>query len=88
MKTALFSLMVLLLGLAAGPALAVEPSEILKDPVLEIRAREISKGLRCLVCQNQSIDDSNAELARDLRVVVRERLTAGDSDTAVIDYVV
>ncbi|MBL6957904.1 MAG: cytochrome c-type biogenesis protein CcmH [Rhodospirillales bacterium] len=88
MTTRLLSLLVMLAGLFIAPALAVEPSEILKDPVLETRAREISKGLRCLVCQNQSIDDSNAELARDLRVVVRERLTAGDSDTAVIDYVV
>ena len=78
----------LALVLLAFPALAVEPDEILKDPVLETRAREISKNLRCLVCQNQSIDDSNAELARDLRVLVRERLVAGDSDTAVVDYVV
>lgn len=67
---------------------AVEPDEILSDPVLESRAREISQGLRCLVYQNQSIDDSNAELARDLRVLVRERLVAGDSDAAVVDYVV
>jgi cytochrome c-type biogenesis protein CcmH len=67
---------------------AVEPSEMLDDPVLEQRAREISKGLRCLVCQNQSIDDSNAGLARDLRILVRERLTAGDSDQEVIDYIV
>ncbi len=72
----------------AVPAGAVEPSEILDDPLLELRARDISKNLRCLVCQNQSIDDSNAELARDLRVLVRQRLTAGDSDSAVIDYVV
>lgn len=70
------------------PALAVEPDEILDDPALEARARDLSAGLRCLVCQNQSIDDSNAELARDLRVLVRERLVAGDSDDAVIDYVV
>jgi cytochrome c-type biogenesis protein CcmH len=61
---------------------------MLADPVLETRAREISKDLRCLVCQNQSIDDSNAELARDLRVLVRRRLVAGDSDNQVIDYVV
>jgi cytochrome c-type biogenesis protein CcmH len=78
----------LVLCLAAVSAGAVEPSEILSDPVLETRAREISKELRCLVCQNQSIDDSNAELARDLRVLVRERLTQGDSDSEVIDYVV
>ena len=69
-------------------ALAVNPTEILKDPTLEARAREISKGLRCLVCQNQSIDDSDATLARDLRILVRERLTAGDSDTQVVDYLV
>lgn len=71
-----------------GDALAVEPGEILKDPVLEQRARELSKGLRCLVCQNQSIDDSNAPLAKDLRVLVRERLTAGDTNDQVIDFVV
>jgi len=68
------------------PALAVEPDEVLKDPVLEGRARELSKELRCLVCQNQSIDDSAAPLAKDLRIVVRERLTAGDSNAQVIDY--
>lgn len=66
---------------------AVLPDEMLKDPNLETRARDISKDLRCLVCQNQSIDDSDAALARDLRVIVRERLTAGDSDTQVIDFV-
>ncbi|HIF60199.1 MAG TPA: cytochrome c-type biogenesis protein CcmH [Rhodospirillales bacterium] len=69
-------------------ALAVDPGEILKDPNLEKRARSISKGLRCVVCQNQSIDDSDAQLARDLRILVRNRIVAGDSDTAVIDYVV
>ena len=69
-------------------ALAVDPGEILKDPDLEKRARSISKGLRCVVCQNQSIDDSDAQLARDLRILVRNRIVAGDSDTAVIDYVV
>ena len=66
---------------------AVLPDEMLKDATLETRARDISKDLRCLVCQNQSIDDSDAALARDLRVIVRERLTAGDSDTQVIDFV-
>ncbi|MHB1101372.1 MAG: cytochrome c-type biogenesis protein [Devosia sp.] len=71
-----------------GPALAVNPDEILADPALEARARAISANLRCLVCQNQSIDDSDAELARDLRVIVRERLVAGDSDEAVTQYVV
>ena len=72
----------------ATAALAVNPDEILADPALEARAREISTNLRCLVCQNQSIDDSDAELARDLRIIVRERLTAGDSDEAVVQYVV
>lgn len=67
--------------------LAVEPDEILQDPVLEQRAREISKELRCVVCQNQDIDSSNAGVARDLRILVRERLVAGDSDEEVIDYV-
>ncbi len=78
----------LVLCLAAVSAGAVNPDEMLDDPVLEARAREISKGLRCLVCQNQSIDDSDANLARDLRVLVRERLAAGDGDGQVIDYVV
>ena len=76
-----------LAGLAA-PALAVRPSEVLDDPALEERARKLSAGLRCMVCQNQSIDDSDAELAGDLRVLVRERLLAGESDEEVIDYVV
>jgi cytochrome c-type biogenesis protein CcmH len=73
---------------AAGHAVAVQPDEILKDPVLERRARDISAGLRCLVCQNQSIDDSDAPLAKDLRVLVRERLQSGDSDRQVRDFVV
>jgi cytochrome c-type biogenesis protein CcmH len=73
--------------MTAGAALAVEPDEILKDPALETRARSISSGLRCLVCQNQSIDDSNAPLARDLRLLVRERLKAGDSDAQVMQFV-
>jgi cytochrome c-type biogenesis protein CcmH len=72
---------------AGSAALAVEPDEILPDAALEARAREISSGLRCLVCQNQSIDDSNAPLARDLRLLVRERLKAGDSDTQVMRFV-
>jgi len=76
------------LPLAAAPALALEPEERLEDPLLEQRARELSKGLRCVVCQNQSIDDSNAELAQDLRRVVRERLVVGDTNDEVIDYVV
>ncbi len=69
-------------------ALAVEPDEILDDPVLEGRARELSEDIRCLVCQNESIDSSNAELAKDLRILVRERLVAGDSDQEVLDYLV
>ena len=75
--------------LIAGPAaFAVEPDEILSDPVLEGRARALSAELRCLVCQNQSIDDSNAPLARDLRLLVRERLKAGDNDSQIMDYIV
>ena len=73
---------------AATPALAVQPDEILTDPALEARARAISAGLRCLVCQNQSIDDSDAPLARDLRILVRDRLKAGDSDKQIVDFVV
>ena len=73
--------------IAAAPAFAVEPDEILSDAKLEARARAISAGLRCLVCQNQSIDDSNAPLARDLRLLVRERLKAGDSDAQVMQFV-
>jgi cytochrome c-type biogenesis protein CcmH len=74
--------------LAAQPAIAVQPDEILKDPALESRARALSRELRCMVCQNQSIDDSDAPLARDLRVLVRERLTTGDSDSQVVDFLV
>ena len=70
----------------AAPALAVQPDEILPNAGLEARARNLSKELRCMVCQNQSIDDSDAPLARDLRVLVRERLIAGDSDTEVLDF--
>lgn len=82
-------LMAMLLAIGiAWPAFAVQPDEILEDPVLEERARELSKGLRCLVCRNESIDESNAELARDLRILVRERLVAGDSDEQVIAYLV
>lgn len=74
--------------LMAGAALAVQPDEMLADPALEARARELSKGLRCLVCRNESIDESNAELARDLRILVRERIALGDDDTEVIDFLV
>lgn len=69
------------------PALAVQPDEILSDPALEARARSISKQLRCLVCQGEDIDESNAELARDLRILVRERLKAGETDAQVLDFV-
>ena len=74
--------------LLAVPAFAVQPEEILPDPALEARARELSKLLRCPVCQGENIDDSNADISRDLRLLVRERLLAGDSNDAVIDYVV
>lgn len=74
--------------LTAAPALAIQPDEVLDDPGLEARARTLSAEVRCVVCQNQSIDDSNAELARDLRLLVRERLQAGDSDQEVLDYLV
>ena len=74
--------------LLASAALAVEPGEMLKDPVLEARAREIGQALRCVVCQNQSIDDSQAEVAHDMRRAVRERLLAGDSDEQVFAYMV
>jgi cytochrome c-type biogenesis protein CcmH len=83
-----FILLVVFAGLAPGLASAVQPDEILADSKLEARARGISVGLRCLVCQNQSIDDSSAELARDLRLLVRERLKAGDSDAQVRDFLV
>lgn len=73
---------------ACAPALAVNPDEMLKNPALEHRAREISARLRCLVCQNESIDVSDADLAKDLRLLVRRRLVAGDTDQQVIDYLV
>jgi cytochrome c-type biogenesis protein CcmH len=74
--------------LVSGSAFAVQPGEVLKDPALEKRAREISAGLRCLVCQNQSIDDSDAQLAKDLRLLVRERLVAGDTNDQVENFLV
>lgn len=77
-----------LLLLLAFPAGAVEPDEMLDDPVLEQRARDISQGIRCLVCQNQDIDSSNADLAKDLRIIIRERLVAGDNDAEVEDFLV
>lgn len=84
MKTILVALMLL----AGSGALAIDPRERLSDPTLETRARAISAELRCVVCQNQSIDDSDAALAKDLRVAIRARLAAGDTDQDVIDYVV
>ena len=86
MKTILAAAIFLLASLT--PAFAVNPDEVLADPALEARARAISGELRCMVCQNQSIDDSNADLAKDLRVLVRERLTAGDTDDQVRAYLV
>ncbi|KZL20995.1 Cytochrome c-type biogenesis protein CcmH precursor [Pseudovibrio axinellae] len=86
MKFVLVVMSSIFLGTPA--AFAVNPDEVLKDPVLEERAREISKEVRCVVCQNQSIDDSNAQLAKDLRLLVRERLVEGDSDAEVMDYLV
>ncbi|MCG5482945.1 MAG: cytochrome c-type biogenesis protein CcmH [Sinorhizobium meliloti] len=86
MRRLLLALFLLLASVV--PSLAVNPDEVLADPALEARARAISAQLRCMVCQNQSIDDSNAELAKDLRLLVRERLKNGDSDEAVISYVV
>jgi cytochrome c-type biogenesis protein CcmH len=83
---ALYAALVLLLCTVSQCAFAVQPDEILPDSKLELRARELSKHLRCMVCQNQSIDDSDASLARDLRILVRERLQAGDSDQQVLDF--
>jgi len=74
--------------MTAAPAHAVLPDEILDDPALEERARDLSRGLRCMVCRNESIDESNAELARDMRILVRERLVAGDSDQEVVEFIV
>jgi cytochrome c-type biogenesis protein CcmH len=83
-----FTLLATTLLTTPRPALAVQPDEILTDPALEGRARTLSKELRCMVCQNQSIDDSDAPLARDLRLLVRDRLKQGDSDPQVIDFLV
>lgn len=80
--------LILMLVLLASPLWAVEPGEMLDDPVLEERARTLSAGLRCPVCRNESIDLSNATLAKELRVVLRERLVAGDSDQQIVDYMV
>src|SRR3981189_3332687 len=80
--------MLLMAAFAASAACAVQPDEIMSDPAKETRARDLSRELRCMVCQNQSIDDSEAPLARDLRLLVRERIAAGDSDNQVIDFLV
>ena len=80
--------LVLALVLVTSPVLAVQPDEILADPVLEARAREISRDIRCPVCQGESIDDSSAPISRDLRIIIRERLLAGDTDRQVVDYIV
>lgn len=84
LRPILFTVMMAL----AAPAMAVQPDEILDDPVLENRARDISAGLRCLVCRNESIDESNADLARDMRLLVRERLVEGDTDGEVLSFIV
>ncbi len=74
--------------MCAAPALAVEPSEMLNDPALEARAREISQHIRCVQCQNETIDESNAQIARDMRVLIRQRLLHGDTNEEIIDYMV
>jgi cytochrome c-type biogenesis protein CcmH len=86
-RRALLGVSVVLM-MAASAAYAVQPDEIMSDPVKEARARDLSRELRCMVCQNQSIDDSEAPLAKDLRILVRERIAAGDSDAQVIDFLV
>jgi cytochrome c-type biogenesis protein CcmH len=78
----------LLLALGAGPSFAVQPDELMKDPALEARARALSAELRCMVCQNQSIDDSDAPLARDIRILIRQRIGEGESNDAVRSYLV
>lgn len=80
--------LLLVLLLLATPALAVRPDEMLADPALEARARAITEGLRCVVCRNESVDDSNADIARDIRLMVRERLVAGDTDAQAVQYMV
>jgi cytochrome c-type biogenesis protein CcmH len=88
LKRILFSLAAAIVIAGASPAFAVQPDEIMSDPAKETRARDLSRELRCMVCQNQSIDDSEAPLARDLRLLVRERIAAGDSDAQVMDFLV
>jgi cytochrome c-type biogenesis protein CcmH len=80
--------LLVILMLIASPLRAVEPSEMLADPILEERARELSQGLRCPVCRNESIDESNAALAKELRILLRERIVAGDSDYQAVDFMV
>ena len=80
--------LVFLLGIFASPSFGVQPDEVMKDPALEARARSLSEGLRCMVCQNQSIDDSDAPLARDIRVLIRQRIAQGESNEAVRSYLV
>ena len=87
-RFSLASLILLLALVFASAAQAVKPNEMLADPALETRARAVSQGLRCLVCQNQSIDESDADLAHDLRILLRQRLVAGDTDQQVVDYLV
>ena len=87
-KLIAISAVLLLAAFSAPAAYAVQPDEIMTDPAKETRARELSRELRCMVCQNQSIDDSDAPLARDLRLLVRERIAGGDSDSQVIDFLV
>ena len=88
MKRSILGAVLVSVCLLVGNALALQPNEVLQDTALEARARALSKDIRCLVCQNQSIDDSNANLARDLRVLVRERLQKGDSDPEILDFLV
>lgn len=88
MRILLTILMLLAAPMVAAPAWAVQPDEVLDDPALEARARALSTGLRCVVCRNESIDESNADLARDMRIILRERLVAGDSDEAAVGYLV
>jgi cytochrome c-type biogenesis protein CcmH len=87
MSRVFLAVLALCVALSTGPAFAVRPDEMLSNPVLEARAREVGRELRCLVCRNQSIDDSDADLAHDLRVLVRQRITAGDSNDEVIAYI-
>lgn len=88
MRAGLLALMLAVALPVAGPVLAVQPHEMLDDPALEARARALSKGLRCLVCRNENIDDSDAQLAADLRVLLRERLVAGDTDEEAVAFLV